>query len=418
MNTEVAPEEFEPEIKRGCWKEEPEDDELPLLNVPDNSRLGGVKMETADPSISLEICSKGGGSLLGQEELNPQSTTSTDSPEAEELEESPSPLLATPHSGITLTLDNMDLWSKFSAVATEMIITKSGRRMFPTFSASICGLQMDQKYTMTFRCNPADNKRYKFVNTSWVVAGKGESHIDDLLAHVHPDSPALGKHWLHNKVHFKKVKLTNNKNTRKGQIALNSMHKYIPCVIVSKFITRKKSEVVHVQEFPEAYFYAVTAYQNDQVTQLKIDNNPFAKAFRDSPADSELQSGFNYHGNWFNNGISRWPVPSSPLLGPSSYPQNSPLLSPKWPPLSPLLSPYQGDFTQVTFSQVTPSAMPITGPSPLPQFGSVFGWDSSTGHFSLATSNMFRPSLPTTPTIPTLPPTTGGANIADAAHDV
>ena len=90
--------------------------------------------------------------------------------------------------------------------------------MFPTFSASVCGLQMDQKYTMTFRCNPADNKRYKFVNTSWVVAGKGESHIDDLLAHVHPDSPALGKHWLHNKVHFKKVKLTNNKNTRKGQV--------------------------------------------------------------------------------------------------------------------------------------------------------------------------------------------------------
>lgn len=93
------------------------------------------------------------------------------------------------------------------------------RRMFPTFSASICGLQMDQKYTMTFRCNPADNKRYKFVNTSWVVAGKGESHIDELLSHVHPDSPAMGKHWLHNKVHFKKVKLTNNKNTRKGQVS-------------------------------------------------------------------------------------------------------------------------------------------------------------------------------------------------------
>lgn len=57
-------------------------------------------------------------------------------------------------------------------------------------------------------------------------------------------------------------------------------------------------------------------------------------------------SRFNYHGNWFNNGLSRWPVPSSPLLNPTSYPQSSPLLSPKWPPLSPLLSPYQGDFTQ------------------------------------------------------------------------
>lgn len=125
MNTEVAPEELEPEIKRGCWKEEIEE-ELPLIKT-DHQGVGGVKMDTAGQAVSLDICSKGGVGLLGQEETNPRSTASTDSPEIEELEESPSPLLATPHSGITLTLDNMDLWSKFSAVATEMIITKSGR---------------------------------------------------------------------------------------------------------------------------------------------------------------------------------------------------------------------------------------------------------------------------------------------------
>lgn len=33
-----------------------------------------------------------------------------------------------------------------------------------------------------------------------------------------------------------------------------------------------------------------------QVTQLKIDHNPFAKAFRDSPGDTELQQGqVTYH---------------------------------------------------------------------------------------------------------------------------
>src|SRR6218665_81592 len=32
--------------------------------------------------------------------------------------------------------------------------------------------------------------------------------------------------------------------------------------------------------FPETIFVAVTAYQNEQVTQLKIDSNPFAKGFR------------------------------------------------------------------------------------------------------------------------------------------
>ena len=36
--------------------------------------------------------------------------------------------------------------------------------------------------------------------------------------------------------------------------------------------------------FPETRFLAVTAYQNVRVTQLKIDNNPFAKGFRDGLA--------------------------------------------------------------------------------------------------------------------------------------
>ena len=34
--------------------------------------------------------------------------------------------------------------------------------------------------------------------------------------------------------------------------------------------------------FPETIFTAVTAYQNQLITKLKIDSNPFAKGFRDS----------------------------------------------------------------------------------------------------------------------------------------
>lgn len=45
--------------------------------------------------------------------------------------------------------------------------------------------------------------------------------------------------------------------------------------------------------FPETQFIAVTAYQNADITQLKIDHNPFAKGFRDNydtlyaPPDSD-----------------------------------------------------------------------------------------------------------------------------------
>ena len=91
--------------------------------------------------------------------------------------------------------------------------------MFPAFSVSVTGLQVDQKYVMTFTCLPANDKRYKYVSNKWVVAGKGESHIDELLKYVHLDSPASGRHWMSNKLSFKKVKLTNSKTSKKGNVS-------------------------------------------------------------------------------------------------------------------------------------------------------------------------------------------------------
>ena len=38
-----------------------------------------------------------------------------------------------------------------------------------------------------------------------------------------------------------------------------------------KYISKKKSEIVHVQDFPLTAFFAVTAYQNDQVKSLFCD---------------------------------------------------------------------------------------------------------------------------------------------------
>ena len=35
-----------------------------------------------------------------------------------------------------------------------------------------------------------------------------------------------------------------------------------------------------VFDFPDTEFITVTSYQNPQIKKLKIDNNPYAKAFR------------------------------------------------------------------------------------------------------------------------------------------
>jgi T-box protein 20 len=99
------------------------------------------------------------------------------------------------------------------------------------------------------------------------------------------------------------------------QIVLNSMHKYQPRVHIIKrpdepsklssanaalFATANSQYRLQASEdlagleyktfvFPETSFIAVTAYQNQLITKLKIDSNPFAKGFRDSSRLSDLE---------------------------------------------------------------------------------------------------------------------------------
>ena len=84
--------------------------------------------------------------------------------------------------------------------------------MFPGIVTSIVGLEPESKYIVSLEVNPSDNHRYKYINAKWVVVGKAESHCEDMLRYVHPDSPATGRHWTSSKVSFKKIKVTNNKN--------------------------------------------------------------------------------------------------------------------------------------------------------------------------------------------------------------
>lgn len=51
-----------------------------------------------------------------------------------------------PDKNIKMTLDNRDLWRKFSSLGTEMIITKSGRQV-TSFSVLLFILRMFAKPT-------------------------------------------------------------------------------------------------------------------------------------------------------------------------------------------------------------------------------------------------------------------------------
>ncbi|ESO07893.1 hypothetical protein HELRODRAFT_145007, partial [Helobdella robusta] len=181
------------------------------------------------------------------------------------------------------------LWKKFDVIGTEMIITKSGRRMFPPLKITLNNLDPDVKYAILLDVIQVDQYRYRYHNSRWsstlhpisLALFPPNNYTTPSLpwlqgkTYVHPDTPSLGSHWMkrskqEGSVIFNKVKLTNNFLEETGNIPLQSMHKYIPRIHVYKTFI-----------FQETSFIAVTAYQNERITQLKIDHNPFARGFRD-----------------------------------------------------------------------------------------------------------------------------------------
>uniref|UniRef100_A0A8C5MLC5 T-box domain-containing protein n=1 Tax=Leptobrachium leishanense TaxID=445787 RepID=A0A8C5MLC5_9ANUR len=185
---------------------------------------------------------------------------------------------------LKVTLEETDLWLKFKELTNEMIVTKNGRRMFPVLKINVTGLDPNAMYSFLMDFVTADNNRWKYVNGEWVPGGKPEPQAPSCV-YIHPDSPNFGAHWMKAPVSFSKVKLTNKMNGE-GQIMLNSLHKYEPRIHIVRVGAPQKMITSH--SFPETQFIAVTAYQNEEITALKIKHNPFAKAFLDAKESQDL----------------------------------------------------------------------------------------------------------------------------------
>ncbi|XP_041796652.1 T-box transcription factor TBX1 [Chelmon rostratus] len=198
-------------------------------------------------------------------------------------------------SGVRVQLEMHALWQQFDQLGTEMIVTKAGRRMFPTFQVQISGMDPAAEYVLLMDFIPVDDKRYRYAfhSSSWLVAGRADVVAPSRM-HFHPDSPACGAQWMKQTVSFDTLKLTNNLLDDNGHMILNSMHRYQPRFHVVYVDSTPNSHLNAYRNFssfsfPETRFMAVTAYQNHRITQLKIASNPFAKGFRTTdPQDRHL----------------------------------------------------------------------------------------------------------------------------------
>ncbi|KAL1240891.1 T-box transcription factor [Trichinella spiralis] len=171
---------------------------------------------------------------------------------------------------VTVELENANLWKKFHQHSTEMIVTKGGRRMFPTLRYVASGLDPNATYSIFLQLIATSEWRYKFSSGRWAVAGRADPSAFQATSsqmYMHPDSPASGRIWMKQSISFHRLKLTNNPHGNQGHILLHSMHHYIPVI-----------SIVRLHEF-----YPHPSNGASQIViQLKIDHNPFAKGFRES----------------------------------------------------------------------------------------------------------------------------------------
>ncbi|XP_008548703.1 T-box-containing protein TBX6L isoform X2 [Microplitis demolitor] len=170
--------------------------------------------------------------------------------------------------------------------------------MYPGVEVNVAGLDPMTYYCMLLEIVPSSEHRQKYVTNEsanrpgakvktgrWTNAGAAEPQPPlERRVVVHPNSPATGDHWMRESVSFAKIKITNNTDDQQNNILLCSMHKYVAKVWVIQssqtnliaLFTQPSSKFI----FPETEFIAVTAYQNTTIKVIKIDNNPFAKGFR------------------------------------------------------------------------------------------------------------------------------------------
>lgn len=105
------------------------------------------------------FASANGSTKASRKDRSDQNNNNTSSPGQQQQQPQLHPALGT--AGVIL--ETKPLWDKFHEQGTEMIVTKTGRRMFPTFQVRIYGLDPQANYIMLMDFVPVDDKRYRYA---------------------------------------------------------------------------------------------------------------------------------------------------------------------------------------------------------------------------------------------------------------
>uniref|UniRef100_A0A0N4ZTZ9 T-box domain-containing protein n=1 Tax=Parastrongyloides trichosuri TaxID=131310 RepID=A0A0N4ZTZ9_PARTI len=223
---------------------------------------------------------------------------------------------------ISISINNEWLWKKFHVHTTEMIVTKSGRKMFPKAEYIIKGLDPNENYAVFFMIERLDDSRYKYAGGKWQYSGRADSRRETAVQPHHDGVVQSGRDIMRGVLSFDRVKLTNNAGPERkpSHFLLNSMHKYQPKLRIFH-CTDNMNTLVQEHVADVMQFIAVTAYQNSEIINLKIQHNPFAKGFREGNGLDRKKSAERKSNN--SRSPKPYKVPTNPLSLTNTTPNNN-----------------------------------------------------------------------------------------------
>jgi hypothetical protein len=230
--------------------------------------------------------------------------------------------------------ENQDLWNRFrSCERNEMIITKSGRCLFPVLKFNVLLEESDlpspnpnSNFSYGLGMERVDSYKWKYRDGHWFsLTTANSTSLMESNWHVYePEtSPSSWLQIMQEGLNFSKVKLTNRKSlssslylshtsstndsmrtSASNYFSLSSFGNYVPIVFLlnwSSFVHNHEelSDTINMDTILRNYsmkelenegslkvirahecsFIAVTHYQNELITHLKKHNNPHAKGF-------------------------------------------------------------------------------------------------------------------------------------------
>ncbi len=72
-------------------------------------------------------------------------------------------------SEVTVSLEDAELWSRFKELTNEMMVSNSGRRMFPVIRCQVAGLEEAALYDVLLEFRQVGNNRWKFIHGEWLT---------------------------------------------------------------------------------------------------------------------------------------------------------------------------------------------------------------------------------------------------------